>query len=127
MFVMARALAARRHLRDAFAGEYLPLQTTGARQESVFAFARVRGSEYAITCVPRLIASVIPDAAGPPLGDVWLDTRVELPADAPSTFRDALSGATIDAERGAGNVSDSQTIPVAALFERLPVALLTAP
>lgn len=125
MFVMARALAARRRLRDAFAGEYIPLQTAGGRSDAVFAFARRHGSEYAITCVPRLIASIVPDAAGPPLGAVWADTCVELPEDTPAVFRDVLTGATIEAERsGAG--TDFTTIAAATLFERLPVALLVA-
>ena len=128
LFVTARALAARRQLRDAFAGgDYLPLRTTGVRRDSVFAFARVRGSDYVITCVPRLIASVIPDPGEPPLGPAWLDTRVELPADAPSRFRNALTGATIDTERSAGDQPGFQTLPVAALFERLPVAMLLTP
>jgi (1->4)-alpha-D-glucan 1-alpha-D-glucosylmutase len=123
--VTSRALAARRRLRDAFAGEYIPLQTAGERRDSVFAFARRHGPEYAITCVPRLVASVVPDAARPPLGGVWLDTRVELPADAPTAFRDALTGMTIEAERG-GTGTPITTIAAATLFEQLPVALLVA-
>src|SRR5204862_2419455 len=91
MFVAARALAARQRLRPAFNGEYVPLQTRGERADSVFAFARRHGSEYAVTCVPRLLASVVPDAATPPLGPVWLGTRVELPADAPPQFRDVFT------------------------------------
>jgi (1->4)-alpha-D-glucan 1-alpha-D-glucosylmutase len=123
MFVTARALAARRRLRDAFNGEYVPLRTTGERSGSVFAFARRHGSEYAVTCVPRLVASVIPDAAGSPPGAVWLDTRVELPDDAPSAFRDVLTGSTIVAERGG---TSTATVAAGTLFELLPVALLVA-
>ncbi|HEY3045669.1 MAG TPA: hypothetical protein VGJ39_16685, partial [Vicinamibacterales bacterium] len=73
----------------------------------------------------RLIASVVPDADGPPLGAVWLDTRVELPDDAPAAFRDVLTGATIEAERG-DTGTPVTTIAAATLFERLPVALLVA-
>ena len=56
---------------------------------------------------------------------MWLDTRVELPADAPSTFRDVLSRRDDQTERGAGR-EHPRRIPAAALFERLPVALLLA-
>src|SRR5207249_8844887 len=135
MFVTARALAARQRFREAFAGEYVPLRTAGERSDSVFAFARRHGSEYAITCVPRLLASVIPDGPGgiigteapcPPLGAVWLDTRVELPDDAPTTFRNVLTGATIDVDRG-GAGTPLTTIAAATLFAQLPVALLVAP
>jgi maltooligosyltrehalose synthase len=100
----------------------VPLQTAGGRAESVFAFARRHGSEYAVTCVPRLLASVIPDTATPPLGAVWLDTRVDLPADAPTSFRDVFTGAAIEAGRG----GPATAIAAATLFEQLPVALLVA-
>jgi (1->4)-alpha-D-glucan 1-alpha-D-glucosylmutase len=123
MFVTTRVLAARRRLQSVFTGEYIPLQTAGTRSGSVFAFARRHGSEYAVTCVPRLIASVIPDAAEPALGSVWMDTRVELPEDAPSAFRDVFTGAAIVAERGGTSIT---TMPAATLFEQLPVALLVA-
>ena len=122
MFVTARALAARQQLRHAFNGEYVPLYTAGERAGSVFAFVRRHGSEYAVTCVPRLLASVIPDADAPPLGEVWLDTRVALPADAPTVFRDVITGATIELERG----NTAAPIMVATLFEQLPVAMLVA-
>ena len=88
----------------------------------MFAFVRRHGSEYAVICVPRLLASVIPDPATPPLGDVWLDTRVDLPADAPTVFRDVFTGATIELERG----NTAAPIRVATLFEQLPVAMLVA-
>jgi maltooligosyltrehalose synthase len=78
----------------------------------------------AITCVPRLIGSLIPDAASPPLGStVWKDTKVELPAAAQAdseTFRDAFTGAFVVPERTNG----VRTIAAATLFERFPVALL---
>jgi (1->4)-alpha-D-glucan 1-alpha-D-glucosylmutase len=122
MFVTARALAARQQLRHAFNGEHVPLYTAGERAGSVFAFVWRHGSEYAVTCVPRLLASVIPDAAAPPLGDVWLDTSVALPADAPTVFRDVFTGATIERERG----NTAPTITVATLFAQLPVAMLVA-
>jgi (1->4)-alpha-D-glucan 1-alpha-D-glucosylmutase len=134
MFVTARALATRKRYRDAFRGEYVPLPTAGDRADSLFAFARRNGSEYAVTCVPRLLASIVPDNPGipdtpdiayraaPPLGAVWGNTRVDLPADAPTTFRDVFTGATIEA----GGGGTATTIAAAVLFEQLPVALLVA-
>jgi (1->4)-alpha-D-glucan 1-alpha-D-glucosylmutase len=123
MFVMMRALAARRQRADVFAGEYLPLTVTGARRESLFAFARQHENQYAITCVPRLLVSVMPDANEPPLGDVWLDTRVELCPGSPASFRDVLSDATVSVEHADG----APAIRVADLFRQLPIALLVAP
>ena len=86
MFVTTRALAARREWRDIYeGGDYVPLQIAGGRRDCLFAFARVAagsgtprasGSLVTITCVPRLIGSLISDAATPPLGHlVWGDTQ----------------------------------------------------
>jgi (1->4)-alpha-D-glucan 1-alpha-D-glucosylmutase len=114
MYVMNRALAGRAKLRDAYeAGEYTGLTTAGARRECVFAFAR---GGRAITCVPRLVATLTPDGT-PPLGAaVWSDTRIELPGMLRGrTYRDVFTGATIDAD---------DALAAAAVFERFPVALL---
>jgi maltooligosyltrehalose synthase len=100
----------------------VPLPTAGEGADSLFAFARRHGSEYAVTCVPRLLASIVPDAATAPLGAVWQNTRVDLPADAPTAFRDVFTGATIEATPGGAAAS----IAAAKLFEQLPVALLVA-
>jgi (1->4)-alpha-D-glucan 1-alpha-D-glucosylmutase len=129
MFVMSRALAARATWRDLFEqGAYVPLATSGSGRDSLFAFARTgAGAASAIACVPRLLGSLMPDASGPPLGrNVWNDTRVELPSahfdpQTPAcTLRDVFCGASLEAER----VDGRWTLPAAALFERLPVALL---
>jgi (1->4)-alpha-D-glucan 1-alpha-D-glucosylmutase len=115
MFVTTRALATRGELPDAFAGDYLPISTSGTHRDSVFAFARRHGDRSVVTCVPRLIASVIPDAGSPPLGHtVWADTRVEVPR---GRYRNVFTGVVIETEDG---------IRAATLFERFPVALLTS-
>jgi len=124
MFVMRKGLEARAALRDVFEqGEYAPLQASGARKDCVFAFARGQfdgdASPIAITCVPRLIASLVPDAAGPPLGQaVWSDTRIAVPSGAP--LRNVFTGDTATPAR----TGDVWTVSVAALFERFPVAVL---
>src|SRR5258706_2600215 len=81
MFVANRALGVRGQQRELYEqGDYVPLQTSGTRRDCLFAFARRAGDTFAITGVPRLIASLVPDAAAPPLGrEVWTDTRIELP------------------------------------------------
>ena len=96
----------------------------------MFAFARVAagggrsGADpvAAITCVPRMIASLVPDTAGPPLGRaVWADTRMQLPPElADGALRDVFTGATIEVERANG----ASALSAAAVFERFPVALL---
>jgi (1->4)-alpha-D-glucan 1-alpha-D-glucosylmutase len=124
LFATNRALAARGQAREIFEhGDYVPLPTSGARRDCLFAFARVRGDDVAITCVPRLIASVIPDATAPPLGPVWLDTRIELPAPATAyrrAYRDVFTNAVVEPAL----VEGALAIPAATLFDRFPVALL---
>jgi (1->4)-alpha-D-glucan 1-alpha-D-glucosylmutase len=125
MFVTNRALAARAELRGLYEqGEYVPLEASGARKDSLFAFARTLpgSASIAIACVPRLVASLTPDGA-PPIGcGVWTDTRIDLPAAlaVPARFREVFTGATIDVETAGGTAM----IPAAAIFERFPVALL---
>jgi (1->4)-alpha-D-glucan 1-alpha-D-glucosylmutase len=122
MFVTNRGLAARAEWRDVFEnGDYLPLQTAGLHQHSVFAFARRHGESATITAVPRLIASVLGNGTDPPLGrSVWGDTHIALPdpldTSFPRSFVNVFTGATI--------VVDGATIPAATLFDRFPVALL---
>jgi len=113
MYTMHRALSARAALRDAFAGEYTALTTSGARRECLFAFAR---GGRAITCVPRLVATLTPDGA-PPVGtSVWTDTRVDLPESLRGRrYRNVFTGATIDG---------GEALAAAVLFDRFPVALL---
>ena len=128
LFVIRQALAARARWRDLYEqGEYVALQTTGSRRDCLFAFARRHAGQTVITCVPRMVASLVPDAGAPPVGRaVWADTAIEVPPDSrtgrPPVFADALTGATIAAEERDGRF----TIPAAAALERFPVALLAA-
>jgi len=124
LFATARALAARAERRDAFEeGEYVALHTSGTRRESVFAFARQSGRAIAITCVPRLVASLSLDS-DPPIGAaVWSDTAVVLPAhdrSAAPSFRDAFTGEIVRPDLS----GDTMTFSAAAVFRRFPIALL---
>ena len=75
MFVATRALAARAALRDAYErGDYTPIAASGSRAAAVFAFARGR----AVTCVPRLVATLTPDGSAPLGRAAWGDTRIAL-------------------------------------------------
>jgi (1->4)-alpha-D-glucan 1-alpha-D-glucosylmutase len=120
LFVTARTLSARAERRDVYEqGDYVPLQPSGAHRDHVFAYARRHGDAVAITCVPRLVASVIPDASGPPVGSVWGDTRIELAPISPAVYKDVFTGAIVKPD-------DAGTLPVSTLFEHFPVALLVS-
>src|SRR5262249_58185405 len=74
----------------------------------------------AITCVPRLVASLSANGT-PPIGNaVWADTRVHLPRGPVVTYRHAFTGARIEPRTD----GEAVTVPAAALFDEFPVALL---
>jgi (1->4)-alpha-D-glucan 1-alpha-D-glucosylmutase len=126
LFVTTRTLQIRARLREVYErGDYVPLTTAGSRQDCLFAFARRHGHVTAITCVPRLVATLTPDGAVPPLGPaIWGDTRVELPVDwRIGELCDAFTGAALAVDAGSG----SPAIAAGAVFERLPVGLLLSP
>ncbi|HEY7291973.1 MAG TPA: malto-oligosyltrehalose synthase [Vicinamibacterales bacterium] len=125
MFVTTHALEARATHRSLFEdGEYLPLAASGIRRDSIFAYARRRGDSMTVTCVPRLVASLIPDVTSPPVGSaVWGDTRIELPTACESCVRnlnDVFTRAGVRGHKVAGRLH----LNVSELLERFPVALL---
>jgi len=93
MYVTWKLLQLRREHADFFCkGEYIPLQVTGTRANHVIAFARQLHGQWCIVAVPRLYASLT-RAGTPPLGKkVWTDTQIELPAGAPRSWKNVLTG-----------------------------------
>ena len=122
MFATSRLLRFRRdHLTAFQRGGYYPLRVQGVRQEHVFAFARGEGQDRVVVVVPRLIATLLPDADVPPLGErVWGDTSIELPAGSPRAYRDGLTGDGI----GSATDGDYRRIAAADIFSRFPIACL---
>jgi (1->4)-alpha-D-glucan 1-alpha-D-glucosylmutase len=103
--VTQRGLRLRRRDPDLFAhGAYVPVETTGSRAAHVVAFARVHDGRWIVAVVPRLTACL----------DGWGDTRLVLPAEAPTAWRNVLA----DTEVGGPGPTAAE------LFDPLPVALL---
>jgi (1->4)-alpha-D-glucan 1-alpha-D-glucosylmutase len=122
MFVTTRALGARARARAVYEqGDYIPLAVHGRWSDHVFAFARRHGDDLAITCVPRLVGSLVQEQGGPPIGSIWDDTRLDLSPAVDGAgctrLRDVFTDAIVAADEG-------RTIPLSTLFERFPVALL---
>ena len=63
-------------------GNYLPLQVTRDRDEHVVAFARRHEGELAIAAAPRLALTLMKGKEEPPLGHVWGNSELLLPAEA---------------------------------------------
>jgi (1->4)-alpha-D-glucan 1-alpha-D-glucosylmutase len=124
--VMLRALAVRRQFEHLFAcGEYLPLETSGAHAEHLFAFARRAADDWVIVVTPRRFHRLTRTGNGKTSVNGWQadwgDANVVLPAEAGRQWRCELSGQTLEARPN----DDTLTIAAAELFASLPVALLT--
>jgi (1->4)-alpha-D-glucan 1-alpha-D-glucosylmutase len=131
LFVIWRALHCRQENIELFRGNYEPLVASGPRDESVCAFARNSGEQWALCIVPRMTFRAWGEspAAGDgatgtaawPVGRWWYETSIQLPAAAPRLWRNALTGAALaDCEVG----KDGKAIDLGALFADFPVALL---
>jgi (1->4)-alpha-D-glucan 1-alpha-D-glucosylmutase len=117
LLVSARSLHLRRELRDLFErGEYIPLSATGPQARNVISFARRQGEQWVIAVVPRR-PSVLVDVGAAPIGrDVWHETALALPDTAPSEFRNALTGETVQVAAGGLALADAlATLPVGLL------------
>ena len=122
LYVTSRALGLRRVHPDLFdAGDYVPLESHGAKRDHVVAFARRLGEREAIVVVPRLVAGLMKSEPVAPTGAVWLDTTLIVPGLADETaYRDAFTGSVVHLNDGGLTLRDIlATFPVA-LLERVP-------
>jgi (1->4)-alpha-D-glucan 1-alpha-D-glucosylmutase len=116
MFLIWRVLSARRRCAELFGGgEYHPLSPRGRRRNSVIAFARRKGPQWALTVAPRLLHAWLKDGEIPLGGQCWGDTGLDAVDGMPSIWRDAITGEEL--------VFGSKC-PVGTILQRFPVALL---
>jgi (1->4)-alpha-D-glucan 1-alpha-D-glucosylmutase len=122
LWTTLRALSFRREYAELFKrGHYVPIQATGAKQEHICTFARVRPrpDEMAVIAVPRLSYTLMRGETRPPLGPVWEDTALELPRESAGHFLNVLTGKVITA-------SAAHMLSCEQIFADFPVALLVA-
>ncbi|MDX1946152.1 MAG: malto-oligosyltrehalose synthase [Pirellulaceae bacterium] len=117
LHVTQRGLGARRAFPELFTdGDYLPLETTGQHATRIVALARRHGSRLAIAVVPRWTVGVVGFGGPPPLGEVWGDTAVKIPAGLPAIpLVNAFAPAKIEGTESA--------LHVAEVLAQFPVAL----
>jgi len=89
-------------------GDYLPIGARGHFARNVVAFARRREHEWVLTITGRFYSQV----ARAPLGAMWGDTALELPADAPRAWTNLLTGEVSDGSKLEGVLA---TLPFALL------------
>jgi (1->4)-alpha-D-glucan 1-alpha-D-glucosylmutase len=136
LFVTSALLRFRRtHLTLFQRGGYHPLAVEGLCRDHVFAFSRTAGRESVVVVVPRLIATLLPDADASPTGErVWGDTRIALPPDAPASYRHVLTDECVRActTRSPESTADlsgraphgARVLRLADAFSHVPVAFL---
>jgi (1->4)-alpha-D-glucan 1-alpha-D-glucosylmutase len=122
LFATTTMLRARRAAHDVFrCGRYEPLAVEGPARQHLFGFARVFGQRQVLVCVPRLVATLAPDG-NPPVGEVWGDTRISVPEEAPRCYRQVFTGACAAIVEQDGR----KWIRAADAFAQFPIAFLEA-
>jgi (1->4)-alpha-D-glucan 1-alpha-D-glucosylmutase len=116
LFVTARALATRRQRKDLFqSGCYLPLEAGGSFRRHIVAFARADDGQWCVAVVPRFLTALVGENQDPLGKNVWRDTAVNLPPEAPRSWRNVFTRQSI---RGATKIA------VGDVLQHFPVALL---
>ncbi|MFH0813631.1 MAG: malto-oligosyltrehalose synthase [Pseudomonadota bacterium] len=100
LFLIYRALKARKGKREVFEkGVYLPLKVEGKFNNQVVAFARTYENDWIITVAPRFFTTLIKEREYPLGEKVWEDTYIVVPENAPSYWKEAITGQVIPGEK----------------------------
>ena len=92
LLVTWRALKLRKAEPDLFLrGEYLPIEITGKRSRSAFAFARRNGEKWVLVVVPRLTLDASRSSGGRIDPAWWSDTALVLPESPPGDIVNLLT------------------------------------
>ena len=101
-------------------GAYVPVAVEGPRRDHVFAFVRSHESGHVLVAVPRLIATLTPDAH-PPIGErLWGDTRLMLPPSPVQGWHHVFTDRCVAQQQDGARSS----VLARDLFEHFPVACL---
>jgi (1->4)-alpha-D-glucan 1-alpha-D-glucosylmutase len=106
------------HFADA---QFLTLESRGKRQEHVAAFIRRYKKDWTLIVVPRWLARGRYPAKPGEAHSFWGNTEVRLPAAAPTSWKNVLTGQSVKADGSGGR----RTIRIDKLLENFPVALLS--
>jgi (1->4)-alpha-D-glucan 1-alpha-D-glucosylmutase len=118
MYVTQRGLHARRgHPALFLKGEYIPLETQGAKRDCIIAIARRYRGEWCIAATPRFTTRLSTSVGSHQLWDDWGDTSIALPREIPQRWVDVYS------DKPERTIQD-RTILVGELLKEFPVAML---
>ncbi len=121
LFVIMTTLAQRRRHPAVFQlGEYVPLESGGARRQQLCAFARVHEAQAVMTVIPRFLATLTSQRSERPLSVPWEDSWVAVPpGQNAGRFRNLFTGEIVEPESMQGR----RVLPAAQAFRHCPVAL----
>ncbi|HYR44903.1 MAG TPA: malto-oligosyltrehalose synthase [Terriglobia bacterium] len=109
LYVTWKLLNFRRQHSELFLhGEYIPLRIAGPRANHLIAFARRLHDDWCVIAVPRLLAKL---GRG---NNLWQNTSIELPPEAPVDWNNILTSEDV-----------SSPLFASALFATLPLAVLS--
>jgi len=118
LYTMYRTLRFRSEKRQVFdEGDYLPLVVEGRHQNRAVAYARRNKDSWAITITPRRITQLVSENEYPLGEEVWGDTRLIIPRQAPHLWKDIFS------EEVSECAADG-ALPLATILRTFPMALL---
>ncbi len=121
LYITCKALNFRKANVDIFLrGEYIPLATTGPNGKHVVAFARRLKNAWVVAGVARLFTEIFSIEDISFNTEVWQETFLSLPHDAPEELVNIFTGETMKSIP----YEQSRSLPLANLFQHLPVALL---
>lgn len=116
LYLTQQALRIRRELPELFQrGEYIPLAAPGDR---ICAFARRLGDTWALIAAPRFYTRLARRSRLAWNPSVWGGETLELPENSPRMWDNAFTGGSVE------TLPATRELPLAAIFESLPIALL---
>jgi (1->4)-alpha-D-glucan 1-alpha-D-glucosylmutase len=123
LYLTDKALDFRRAHADIFLkGDYIPVEATGPKQDNLVAFCRRCEGTWALAVAPRWTTQLTSTQRAALSARAWLDTSLRLPDGAPLSWRDVLSGESMETQP----LEDGRIVLKACdLLRRFPVALLT--
>jgi (1->4)-alpha-D-glucan 1-alpha-D-glucosylmutase len=106
----------RKHPRMLLDGEFLSLKIRGKRESNVIAYVRTSGQDWVMSVVPRWLAHSKAAPNSQRMRAFWAGSQLELPAKAPRSWRNILTGESVSAQRGA-------RLSLPEIFRTFPVAV----
>ena len=124
LFTTTTMLRFRRDHRTLFdAGGYEPLSFDGTGRDHLFGFVRRHEDQRTLVIVPRLVATLMPEADRPPLGEAaWGDTRILLPEhETRPHYKNVFNDSCVAVHHEGGRAF----LRASEVLEHFPVATLT--